>query len=215
MDDPSLPDSTSVDAASGPSPSSSEAAPSNPPSIEGLQERLAHGDETAFEHLFRQLSEPVFRFICGMVNDEALAHDLTQDTFAKLWSIRDRLNTIGSLRAYVFQMARHRVYNQQRSEEVRRDNQAEMKRLHPDASPPSPDHTLDARLLQDLLDEWVAELPKRQREALLLRRQNNLSHDEIAAVMDISPKTVNNHLVRAMKRLRRRLHDHRPDLRSS
>ena len=182
--------------------------------LDALQERLERGDETAFEHIFRRLSEPIFRFVCSMVQDEALAHDLTQDTFAKLWSIRDRLDTISSLRSYVFQMARHRVYNHQRTEEVRRDNQAELKELHPDASPPAPDRTLDAQMLQELLEEWVEELPTRQREALSLRRQDHLSHDEIAEVMDISPKTVNNHLVRAMKHLRRRLHNHRPDLRS-
>ena len=61
------------------------------PSMETLRDRVGTGDEEAFEDLFRRLSEPVFRFVCGMVQDEALAHDITQDTFAKLWSIRDRM----------------------------------------------------------------------------------------------------------------------------
>ncbi len=182
------------------------------PSLDALKNRLGRDDEAAFERIFRRLSEPVFRFVCGMVQDEALAHDITQDTFAKLWSIRDRMDTVDSLRAYVFQMARNRVYNHQRNEQVRRDNQEHLQDAHPDSSPPSPDNTLDADMLRSMLEEWIDELPARQREALTLRRQNDLTHEEIADVMDISANTVNNHIVRAMKFLRGRLREHRPDL---
>jgi RNA polymerase sigma-70 factor (ECF subfamily) len=180
--------------------------------METLRDRVGTGDEEAFEDLFRRLSEPVFRFVCGMVQDEALAHDITQDTFAKLWSIRDRMDAVDSLRAYLFRMARNRVYNHQRDQQVRRDNEEHLRDAHPNASPPPPDQALDADMLRSLLEQWIGELPDRQREALALRRQNNLSHDEIANIMDVSPNTVNNHIVRAMRRLRSRLHDHRPDL---
>lgn len=181
-------------------------------SLDALKDRLERDDEAAFECIFRRLSEPVFRFVCGMVQNEALAHDITQDTFAKLWSIRDRMDAVDSLQAYVFQMARNRVYNHQRDQQVRRDNEEHLRDAHPDASPPSPDQTLDADMLRSLLEQWIGELPDRQREALTLRRQEDLSHDEIADVMDVSPNTVNNHIVRAMKYLRGRLRDHRPDL---
>ena len=180
--------------------------------IDALRSRLGTGDEAAFEQIFRRLSAPVFRFVRGMVQDEALAHDLTQDTFAKLWAVRDRMETVDSLRAYVYQMARNRVYNQQRDERVRRDNRARLDEASAHASPPSPDTALDADMLRSRLETWIDELPDRQREALTLRRRSDLSHEEIADVMGISPNTVNNHIVRAMKHLRSRLHDHRPDL---
>jgi RNA polymerase sigma-70 factor (ECF subfamily) len=182
------------------------------PPLDALRRRLGAGDADAFEQVFRRLSTAVFRFVCGMVQDEALAHDLTQDTFAKLWSVRDRMDEVDSLRAYVFQMARHRVYNQQRDERVRRDHEDEVQDLHASSTPPAPDRQLDADMLESALERWVDELPDRQREALCLRRQEQLSHDEIADVMDISPSTVNNHLVRAMQHLRSRLRDYRPEL---
>jgi RNA polymerase sigma-70 factor (ECF subfamily) len=180
--------------------------------VDALRSRLGRGDAEAFEQIFRRLAEPVFRFVCGMVQDEALAHDLTQDTFVKLWEARDRMEAVDSLRAYVFQMARNRVYNQQRDERVRRDNQPHLREASVHASPPSPDIAVDTDMLRSKLEQWVDELPDRQREALTLRRESGLSHEEIADVMDISPNTVNNHIVRAMKHLRSRLHDHRPDL---
>ena len=198
-------------------PTASSGSPDRPagdeePGLDALRARLGAGDEDAFEQIFRRLSEPVFRFVRGMVQDEALAHDLTQDTFAKLWAVRDRMETVDSLRAYVYQMARNRVYNQQRDERTRRDHRARLDGTSAHASPPSPDTALDTNMLRSRLETWIDELPDRQREALTLRRRSDLSHEEIAEVMDISPNTVNNHIVRAMKHLRSRLHDHRPDL---
>ena len=89
-----------------------------------------------------------------------------------------------------------------------------MRDAHLDACPPAPEETLDAGLLRSLLERWIAEMPDRQREALTLRRQKDLSHDEIAEIMDVSPNTVNKHIVRAMRTLRERLGEYRPDVRS-
>ncbi len=186
-------------------------AESSAPPMDALRERLAASDAAAFEKIFRRLSEPVFRYVRSMVQDEALAHDLTQDTFAKLWSVRERLETVDALPAYVFRMARNRVYNQQRNERTRRDNREQLdKDAH--GSPPAPDQSLDADLLADLLHQWIDDLPDRQREALTLCRRKNLSHEEVADVMDIAPSTVNNHITRALQYLRERLREHRPDL---
>lgn len=184
-------------------------------SLGTLQERLATADPDAFESIFRRLSEPVFRYVRRMVPDEAQAHDITQDTFAKLWSMHERLSSVDSLRAYVFRMARNRVYNQQREERTRRNSRAQIREKAPPPSSPAPDQALDANLLRKRIDGWIQELPDRQREAFTLRRQQELSHDAIAAIMDISPSTVNNHIVRALKHLRNRLHEYRPDLLSS
>jgi RNA polymerase sigma-70 factor (family 1) len=206
MNEPTVADTTG---SGGGGEAASESAA---PSMEVLRERLAASDAEAFEEVFRRLSEPVFRYVCGMVQDEALAHDLTQDTFAKLWSVRERMETVDSLRAYVFRMARNRVYNQQRDERTRRDTREQLGEDAPHDAPLPPDQELDADLLSDLLHEWIDDLPDRQREALTLCRRDNLSHEEVADVMDIAPSTVNNHITRALQHLRERLRTHRPDL---
>ncbi len=181
-------------------------------SLNDLQRRLCQSDRDAFEQLFRRLSKRVFRFVRGMVSSDALAYDVTQDTFTKLWSVREKLSDVDSLTGYVFQMARHRVYNTMRDERVRRKNEEMLQRGDLRTRPTAPDDELDAEQLRDLLDRWIEHLPPRQREALTLRRIEGMSHKAIADVMDISPHTVNNHIVRAMDRLRDRLRKHRPDL---
>ena len=58
---------------------------------------------------------------------------------------------------------------------------------------------------------WIDELPPRRREAFRLSRFDGLSHDEIARVMALTPKTVNNHIVLALQTLRERLAHFDPD----
>ena len=181
-------------------------------SLDQLKRRIARSDRDAFEQTFRRLSPRIFRFVRGMVASDDRAYDITQDTFAKLWAMREELDDVESLTAYVFQMARHRVYNRIRDDRVRRDHEARAEAATLGGRPPAPDDALDAELLRDLIDHCIADLPPRQREALTLRRIDGMSHQAIAEVMDISPHTVNNHIVRAMDRLREQLQAHRPDL---
>lgn len=183
------------------------------PSLEALKQRLADSDARAFEQIFRRLSKPVFRYVGGMVEHDHLAHDITQDTFAKLWSIRERADEIDALRPYVLQMARNQVYNQYKSEQVHHDHQTEVRRQTlKTAHRPAPDEAVERDDLAASIEQWLEELPDRQREALVLCRQEGLSHDEIARIMQISPSTVNNHIVRALRTLRSRIEEQRPDL---
>jgi RNA polymerase sigma-70 factor (ECF subfamily) len=180
--------------------------------VDGLRRRLAASDEAAFEAVFDRYGTAIFRFVSGMVRDEALAHDLVQETFARLWTARERLTEVESLPAYLFQIARNRVYSNQRSAKTRRARRAEYGRMSPDAPAPLPDADVGARDLRRQMRAWIEELPERQREAFILAREEDLSHDEIAEVMEISPNTVNNHIVKAMETLRERLREYRPDL---
>jgi len=181
-------------------------------SLQTIARRVAGGDAAAFEALFRRLSERIFRYVCGMTGEESAAHDVTQDTFVRLWSSRDRLADVEAVEAYVFQTARRLVYNRTRDERVRRENEALVQEGDMDARPPAPDDEVDTDLLRSLLERWIDDLPERQREALTLRRMEGMSHDTIADVMGISKNTVNTHIMRAMDTLRDRLRDHRPDL---
>lgn len=176
-----------------------------------LQRRLEDSDVEAFEAIFDRLGTPVFRFISGMVSEEEVAHDLTQDTFVKLWEARERATSIESIEAYTFQIARNRVYSYQRTERRRRNRRAEYGTELSDGAP-APSTEVAAREVREKFQGWVGDLPERQREALLLSREKDLSHEEIAEVMEVSPNTVNTHITRAIRTLRERLKSFRPDL---
>jgi len=176
--------------------------------------RLAASDREAYAEVFEALYEPLFRYVRSITKDESAARDVTQDVFVRLWDVRDRLDPSQSLKSYLYRTARNRAYNHRRNRDTRSEK-ADDVRAHSNARPAAPtppDAAAAGDRLKQSMRTWIAELPDRQREALVLSRFEGLSHEQIAEVMDISARTVNNHIVRALKRLRARVHDHKPDL---
>jgi len=175
---------------------------------------LNASDRQAFGDLFRLLREELIRYVLRIVKDEALAHDLIQDVFLSLWGLRESLDPERSLKAYIYQMAKNRAIRHLRDERIHdekhkiirdrsRDNMLD--RGHPDAQ-------VDAGSLSSKLKTWINELPDRQKEAILLSRFQGLSHREIADIMAISPRTVNNHIMRALGHLQSRIEAFEPTL---
>jgi RNA polymerase sigma-70 factor (ECF subfamily) len=176
--------------------------------------RLAASDRTAYAEVFEAFYEPLYRYVCSITNDAAAARDVTQDVFVRLWDVRDGLDPSRSLKAYLYRIARNRAYNHQRdrnTEQEKADDVRHHSNARP-AAPTPPDETVEGEHLEASMREWISALPERQREAIVLSRFEGLSHEQIAEVMDISPRTVNNHIVRGLKRLRDRVHDYKPAL---
>ncbi len=176
--------------------------------------RLKASDRTAYGELFEEMYEPLFRYVRSITQSRGAAQDVTQDVFIRLWEARDSLSPDQSLEAYLYRIARNRAYNRERNQRTRAEKEEtvrEQTAAQP-APPTRPDAATDAERLEDRLWRWIGELTERQREALVLSRFDGLSHEEVAEVMDISPRTVNNHIVRALKHLRGRIRAYEPDL---
>ncbi len=176
--------------------------------------RLKASDRSAYAELFEAMYGPLFRYVRSITGTPDTAQDVTQDVFIRLWEVRDSLSPDQSLEAYLYRMARNRAYNHERNQRTRTEKEEDVREKTPaQPSPPTrPDTQARADQLEDRLWQWIGELTERQREALVLSRFDGLSHDEVADVMDISPRTVNNHIVRALKHLRGRIDDYEPDL---
>lgn len=184
------------------------------PPFEEWCRRLKASDRAAYARVFEALYDPLFRYVCSITKEAASARDVTQDVFIRLWEVRDSLDPSQSLEAYLYRMARNRAYNHERRLQTRTEKEdavREQSTAQP-AAPEQPDILTDAQRLEDRLQHWIDQLPDRQREALILSRYEGLSHDTIAEVMEISSRTVNNHIVRALKRLRKRIRAYEPDL---
>jgi RNA polymerase sigma-70 factor (ECF subfamily) len=176
--------------------------------------RLKASDRSAYAELFDEMYEPLFRYVRSITETPDAARDVTQDVFVRLWEVRDSLSPGQSLEAYLYRIARNRAYNHERNKRTRTEKEEDVREETPaqPAPPTRPDTQADADRLEDRLWQWIGELTERQREALVLSRFDGLSHDEVADVMDISPRTVNNHIVRALRHLRGRIHDYEPNL---
>lgn len=172
--------------------------------------RVQASDREAFKAVFEALHDPLARYALQITGRKVAARDIVQYAFTSLWDMRESLDPEESLEALLFRIVRNRAYNTERD---RRTREAKQDELSHDTHPVQPDAgaQLDADRLEADLRTWIAELPDRQREALTLSRFEDLSHEAIADVMDISPRTVNNHIVQALKTLRRRVRSHHSD----
>ncbi len=181
---------------------------------EELCRRIKASDRAAFEDLFRRFRNELLRYVRGIVGREAVAHDLVQDVFVDLWATREMLDPTRSLRAYLYGMARNRALRHLRDTRAHGLKHAliQGEAVGRVSNGSERNRDLGVDQLGELLHGWIEELPDRQREALLLSRYHDLSHREIASIMGISPRTVNNHIVRALKNLSDRVQAFEPSL---
>lgn len=168
--------------------------------------RVSRSDRQAFDELFRSFYPGMVHFAMRYLKDKTVSKDIVQDCFISLWQTRSWIDPSRSLKNYLLTMVRNKALNAIRDRsllDVDHD-------LASDGSAGSVVMAMDdeddnaGSSLEELLKSWINELPDRQKEALSLSRFKGFDHEEIAVVMNVSPKTVNNHIVAALRTLRDR-----------
>jgi RNA polymerase sigma-70 factor (ECF subfamily) len=167
--------------------------------------RLRDGDRSALEAVFRNLHGPLVGYTIRFLapDDADAAADVVQDAFVRVWEGRHRLDPERSLKALMYQTVRNLALNRSRNARTRASLLVERYEA-PVRAAPAPDDALEEARMRARVLEWIDALPDRQREALRLSRFEGLDHREVAEVMGCSPRTVNNHLVRALRTIRER-----------
>jgi RNA polymerase sigma-70 factor, ECF subfamily len=163
--------------------------------------RVRSGDREAFEQLFHLHFAPLCRFAASLVRDSGMAEDLVQDTMVALWMSRERLPVADSPRAYLYRAVRNRALNAIRHDRV-------VQRFENQVDPTEPtmaqggDEQMAGRDAVDAAAKAIERLPARCREIFLLSREHNQSYADIARTLEISVKTVETQMGRALKKLR-------------
>lgn len=173
--------------------------------------RSRAGDVNAFEAIFRRY----YQHLC--VSAEKLLHspdaacDAVQDVFVAIWKQKEFCQGCDSLSHYLFSAVRNRALKLLRHQKVVERTRARMtlEQRSPGvgAAPDAPDDEIGAMELAAAVERVIQQLPERSREAYLLHRRERMSYAEIADVMGVSVRTVENHIARALRGLREGLSD--------
>lgn len=163
---------------------------------------LSEGDSGAFEWLFLHYQPKLIAFFAGFVHDE-VARDMAQDIFFSLWTNRVKLSAVRSFSSYLYQMARNALFNYYDHSLVCEKYDAEL--LFRPLVTNDTEELLFAQELKGLIDLKVEQMPPQRRQIFRMSRVEGLNNDEIAAHLNISKRTVENHLTAALSDLRRML----------
>jgi RNA polymerase sigma-70 factor (ECF subfamily) len=168
-----------------------------------LQERIRAGDEGAFDSVFRAHYAQLVRMAESVVRERALAEEIAQEVMLELWRRRESLQVEQTFRAYLIRSTRNRALNHIRHERIV-TREAAFAAIDPPTSPSAEDELLGVELEQAVRDA-VGALPENCRQVFQLSREQGLKYAEIAAVLEISIKTVEKRMGQALSELRGRL----------
>lgn len=165
-----------------------------------LLTKVAEGSETAFNQLFRQYRNGVYLHALTYTKSPEFAEELVLDIFLKIWNNRSDLTEVRHFEGYLFILSRNQVISAMR----KRLNTpvAGLDLAQWAATGMTPDKHLEFKEVQALLEQAIAGLPAQQRTAFTLSRNEGKTYEEIAAIMGISRRTVNFHIVGALNTLR-------------
>lgn len=162
-------------------------------------ERLASGDHDAFRSIFMKYFPKMKYFIAHIVKSEEVAEDLSQEVFEKIWLIKEDLPQLKSFNAYIYRMSKNIAINYIERKYIERsyvDNyQVEKDFLI--------DDELEAKDIEMLILLEVEGMPAQRKRIFELSRYENLKNEEIAQQLNITKKTVENHLNLALNQLRK------------
>ena len=158
---------------------------------------IREGDKLAFRHLFEMYFTPLCRFMHTYINEKVVIEELALDIFVYVWENRKTLHIHLSLKAYLFQAARNKCLN-----ELRKKKQTiSLDELDKDIADTNI-ISLEEDELYQLIQEAVFSLPEKCRAVFMLSRNENLTNKEIAEKMNISVKTVETQMTKALKRIK-------------
>lgn len=163
-----------------------------------LLKSVTDGSEGAFREVFSYYYPKVLVFLSEILKDRAVAEDIAQDVFAKIWLLRDTLPEIHAFGSYLYTMTRNSalLHLKKRSHSMTIED-----------FDFAVDQTIDSHLTAAekaaKIREAVENMPERRRRVFTLSRNDGKSNDEIAEILGIKKKTVENLMNAALRDIRR------------
>jgi RNA polymerase sigma-70 factor, ECF subfamily len=175
-----------------------------------LMRLIGRGDTAALEELIQRHQTLVAGTVARMLGSTSEVEDIAQQVFIRVWKSAGRYVPRAKFTTWLLKITRNLVFNELRRTKrhanvpIQADPQSEEMPLK-DQTGQTPDALLLEHELQEAIEQAITALPESQRLALVLRRYEELSYEDIAEVLDLSVPAVKSVLFRARTELRERL----------
>ena len=155
-------------------------------------------DSTTFEQLFVAHYDALYRYSQTMVNDQNETKDIVQSVFMDLWQDRNKLIIHTSIKAYLYKAVYFKCMNKIKHAQV----VAKYENNPSYAENASTSDTLIIQEIADKISETIESLPEQCRKIFSMSRMEGLRYNEIAEKLNLSPKTIENQMGKALKTMR-------------
>ena len=165
--------------------------------------RIRNGNKRAFEQLFRHYGQALVHFAHNYVHDLSIAENLVQDVFVTVWEKRATLNPDRSIKSYLYTATKNRALKHLRHEKVKRKSREKIDLYS--VTPSTPEDLLSHDETAASIGRAIETLPEKCRLIFKMNRFDHLTYAEIAEILELSIKTVETQMGRALHALRHAL----------
>jgi RNA polymerase sigma-70 factor, ECF subfamily len=178
-----------------------------------LMTRVSRGDTESFTILLQRYRSPLLSYFVRMVRDRALAEDLTQEVFLRVYQARERYQPDARFTTWLYRIATNLALNTLRDRKTERvaepgerqsGEEVDILDRMPDERPTVEQQMVESDR-QRLIREAIEGLPENQRAAVILHKYQEIEYRQIASVLKVSESAVKSLLFRAYETLRVRL----------
>lgn len=176
-----------------------------------LMLRVKDGDGTSFAALLEKHRSSVVHFLYRMVQDQAVAEELAQEVFLRVYRSRGTYEPTAKFTTWLFRIATHLALNalrdgrNERSQQRLDERSEDMPAVQVEDRRPSVEQSMVRQATLDEVRRAVAALPDKQRAAVLMHKYREMEYTQIAKVLNCSESAVKSLLFRAYETLRARL----------
>ena len=182
-----------------------------PDKLQSLILSLQKGEKPAFEAVYTDFFGVIYHLALQYLHDGKVAEEIVQDSFMKLWEIRDTLNDQFNIRNFLYTITKNNCLNYLRNQKTALKHQENLKYLEMQFNYEALEKLgsyVEFEELRLKIDLAIASLPDELRESFLLSRFDELQYKEIADKLSVSVKTVEARMTKSLKILRHELKDY-------
>jgi len=168
--------------------------------------RIKHDSLKALQELYEFYQTKIFYFALSYLKSEEEAKENVQNAFLLLWEHRKNIDENKSVKSYLFKIVSNQIYNTLSRKTLKQKyaNQHLTQNIHYQEDT---EQHIFYQDIKNIIYKLLDKLPPQRKEIFMLSREKGLSHDEIAKKLNISRRTVENNIYRALKFLKKHLGD--------
>ncbi|MEN7550308.1 RNA polymerase sigma-70 factor [Rapidithrix thailandica] len=171
--------------------------------IESLLHRIGqNNDEAAFKELFHHFYARLIQYAITLLQHTPEAEEVVLDVFTKVWNKRGQLNTVENFEKYLYISVKNRAIDQLRKRKNHYQTDLPTLELKELITHHNPEKALLEQELLDKINKAILNLPEKSRMVYRMVKEEGLKYKEVAELLELSPKTVDNHITTAMKKIR-------------